>query len=621
MNMALSGRKSVVNIKEDALAESLLLAISAVCSLLTVCWMLWYCRYGIDFADEGFYLVWITDPFKYGTSVTQFGFVYHPLYMLLGRSIVALRLANILITFFLAWVLCNLFLREIFRSQDLGRLYLLTLSSALATASFTFLRLWSPTPSYNWLTFQALLVVAIGLLLAQKNGTRSSTAGWILIGVGGWLAFMAKPSSAAVLGASVAVYLLAARKLSAGTLAISLVTAMALLVLSAFTLDGSIMGFVDRLRRGVELAKLMGAGHSFSQIIRLDDFHLEDRAKSVLLAGTAVFFCSAWLSSSGGKVLRYGGHLLSIILAMTTIAIIFGRFEKPMEYGEFQHLVLWSVPFAAILLGFFLCRSNIFLKTPRSHWALGSVFLVFPHVFAFGTSNNYWWFGGLVCIFWILAGFIFLGSVASSRNLTALLLPLGLAVQLMTATQVFAGIEGPYYQPQPLHADDRRVKFGEQGGTILLPRTYGRYIEQAIDIASQARFKKGTPMIDISGHSPGVLYAIGASNTGLPWLYGNYPGISGGGEKMSTEVLKGTPCDELASAWLLAEPLGPVRMSPQIIASFGANLATDYEVVGTFETAPIVGGFTETQQQQILKPVRAFSVAKEACEATRALKK
>lgn len=621
MNMALSGRKSIVNIKEDALAESLLLAISAVCSLLTVCWMLWYCRYGIDFADEGLYLVWIADPFKYGISITQFGFIYHPLYVLLGRSIVALRQANILITFFLAWTLCNLFLREIFCSLDLGRLSRLIISSALATASFVFLRLWLPTPSYNWLTFQALLVVAIGLLLAQKNATRSSTAGWILIGVGGWLAFVAKPSSAAVLGASVFVYLLGARKLSARSMAISLVIAVALLVLTAFTLDGSIMGFADRLRKGMDLAKLMGAGHSFGQVFRLDDFHLEERAQRVLLAGTVAFFCSAWLSSSSRKVLRYGGNLLSIVFAMTTIAVIFGLFEKPMEYGEFQHLVLWSVPFAAILVGFSLGRSNIFLKISRSHWALGSVFLVFPHVFAFGTSNNYWWFGGLVCIFWILAGFIFLGPVASSRNLTALLLPLGLAAQLMTATQVLAGIEGPYYQPLPLHADDHRVKFGEQGGTILLPGTYGRYIEQAIDIANQAKFRKGTPMIDISGHSPGVLYAIGASNTGLPWLYGNYPGSSGGGEKMSTVIINSTPCDELASAWLLAEPRGPVRMSPQIIASFGANLATDYEVVGTFETAPIVGGFTETQQQQILKPVRAFSVAKEVCEETRALRK
>lgn len=87
---------------------------SAFVTTLILAWVLWYCSYGIDFTDESFYLVWMANPFNYGESVTQFGFVYHLLYELLHGDIVALRRVNILITFGLAWVLCAVFLKTVF---------------------------------------------------------------------------------------------------------------------------------------------------------------------------------------------------------------------------------------------------------------------------------------------------------------------------------------------------------------------------------------------------------------------------------------------------------------------------------------------------------------------------
>lgn len=87
-----------------------LVALCAVGTVLLIWWLLRYSTYGIDFTDESFYLVWISNPFIYDGSITQFGFVYHPLYMLLGCDIAALRQANILITFALAWSWHTLFL-------------------------------------------------------------------------------------------------------------------------------------------------------------------------------------------------------------------------------------------------------------------------------------------------------------------------------------------------------------------------------------------------------------------------------------------------------------------------------------------------------------------------------
>lgn len=76
--------------------------LTLAATMLILGWVLKYSSYGIEFTDEGFHLVSISNPFIYDFSITQFGFVYHPLYVLLGGDIAALRQANILVTFALA---------------------------------------------------------------------------------------------------------------------------------------------------------------------------------------------------------------------------------------------------------------------------------------------------------------------------------------------------------------------------------------------------------------------------------------------------------------------------------------------------------------------------------------
>ena len=116
-------------------------------------------------------------------------------------------------------------------------------------------------------------------------------------------------------------------------------------------------------------------------------------------------------------------------------------------------------------------------------------------------------------------------------------------------------------------------------------------------------------MIDLTGQSPGILYAMGASNIGQPWTIGGYPGS----DALAVAMLKKVTCKELAAAWLLAEPEGSRKISPEILLSFGANLATDYEIVDTFKTAEGAGGYKEVRVQQLLKPVRSVDAAINAC--------
>lgn len=84
--------------EKASIDEKVIMAISFVGTVFMLFFVFLYSRYGFDFTDESYYLSWIANPFDYAASATQFGFIYHPLYVLLDGNIAALRQANILIT-------------------------------------------------------------------------------------------------------------------------------------------------------------------------------------------------------------------------------------------------------------------------------------------------------------------------------------------------------------------------------------------------------------------------------------------------------------------------------------------------------------------------------------------
>jgi len=114
-------------------------------------------------------------------------------------------------------------------------------------------------------------------------------------------------------------------------------------------------------------------------------------------------------------------------------------------------------------------------------------------------------------------------------------------------------------------------------------------------------------MIDLSGHSPGVLYALGANSVGVAWTLGGYPGTA----KFVTRGLQGVPCEQLSEAWILAEPKGPRPVPWSVLASFGVSSEDDFKLVGEMRSP-------EGQIQYLSRPTRDAQEAIKACEAARA---
>ena len=593
------------------------LTTSMVASLSLLGWVMLRCRSGLDFTDEGFYLNWISNPWSYHSSVTQFGFVYHPLYKLVGGDIVLLRQANVLILFALGWALCVALLRSIFIQWDSidASLRAGAVGAALVAAagSLSFFDLWLPTPGYNSLTLQSLMLAATGALLAGRELSKSSFAGWILVGIGGGFAFLAKPTSAVMLGCIVAVYLAAAGKFRLRGLSISIAVAILFLVFSALAIDGSLFGFVRRIVDGMDIGNRLLAGHKLIDIFHLDEINLSDEQKSNFIHLLIVAFVATFLGFLANGLTRFGVALITIVISVLTIATIAGVLSPKISYEPFQPVQFSAVSFG-IALAAMMFPARVYRRLSRNSLTLIVFFAVLPYAYAFGTGNNYWAAGARAGLFWFLAGFVICAGFAAANAAWHKLLPAA-AVALVVSTGVLhSAMENPYRQTLPLRLQMSAVDIIPGKSRVFLPEQTAAYIRKLHQLVAANGFRAGDPALDLTGVSPGSLYAMGARPLGVAWTAGGYPGS----RDFLTAALDGETCEAIAASWILTEPGAADSFSPEILRPFGIDISTDYLDVGSISSTRSFA--PKHFEQRLLKPARSPEVARLACENARRMR-
>jgi hypothetical protein len=236
-----------------------------------------------------------------------------------------------------------------------------------------------------------------------------------------------------------------------------------------------------------------------------------------------------------------------------------------------------------------------------------------PHAFAFGTGNNYWQAGAGASIFWVYAGTSILATAARPGASWRVFMPVAAGVQLIAAMLMQVAMAHPYRQPLPLTMEAQPTVLGSASSTLLLSHGYAQYISRLRGWTHDADFAPGTPVVDMTGHSPGTLYSLGAKALGQPWILGGYAGS----DRAAEGILGKVPCEELARAWLLVQPQGPRKLSPAILQRSGMDMERDFAVVGSIDTPPGFGGYAVGTEQQLLRPKRPRSVAERECESAR----
>ena len=597
-----------INQNKD-LRLSLLIFLSSFSTTSILFLILKYSSYGIDFTDEGYYLNWISNPHLYKLSLSQFGFIYNPIYNLLDENIVLLRRVNFLFTFGLSTILVYLLFNQLNIKEKLDKIYQILLSFGIATASFTYL--FIQTPSYNHLTLQGLLFTCIGILLIDNINLNKNILAYIIIGFGSWLTFMAKPTSFIGLSFLILIYLIISKNFKLRFILISIITGLLLILISAFLIDGSIAKFFYRYLLTYEAKKLLQTGYDINSFIRIDELNLTSKIKKSIVVIGLLSILLLYLEYHNSKLTK----LISIIFSSLIIIFIFiiSVFEIDWNpaYGYHQpYLILSSVIVSVFIYLLSLFKNNI--KFENINWSLIFLFILIPYIFALGTSNNYSVQSGIASIFLLLVSFVFLVPISLKIKKIEIIVIFVIISQVYSSLHIKEKIEDPYRYNEPLRLSNTKISTNYKNNNIILSDEFAKYVKDARNVAAQSGFKRGDPIIDLSGRSPGLLYLMGAKSIGSAWNSGLY--------KSSSDIAKIrydlVNCSDLASAWVIHEINVPTSFSTDFLKNFSINFQSQYVLAGSFEVPRGAGGYMKNSIQKLYKPINKENV-KRSCNLLR----
>ncbi|GLR90998.1 hypothetical protein [Bradyrhizobium iriomotense] len=587
----------------SVLLDRTLSALSAVTTAILFAWVLYYSTYGLMLADEGHYLNFIANPFLYAVNIppTLFGFVYHWPYQWAGGDIAVLRMASFTLTMAQGWILSFLVIR---RFWTVDWLCAAVLSAGIGSLTLCDYRGWGVTPSYYTLTFQSLLMVMIGLLMADRPGRIGQVLGSILVGVGGWCCFMAKPTTAAAIALVVMLYVVVLRRKSLLPMLGAALIAFVLLMVTAYLIDGSMTGLVTRMVKSAEGMTLLGSGHNVSRILRIDSLATSRSQLAIAVLMAIAILLSIFMGATNRLLLSLA---LAAVLIVTLAIALLGTDPIGIEPST-----LFLVP-AFTCLGAMFYRKGSVLRTQASaSIVLALTFLVLPHVSALGTAANYWRIGAKDTLFWMLAAVAFLSPLVQHERSVVALLPLTVVAQLLAASVVNTSLLKPYGQVKDLRRYTA-VTHMPGGGKLVLSQPFHDYLATARAQAAAAGLEIGTPVIDLAGVTPALLYVLEARALGLPWLIGGYRGSNA----VAVKTLGPENCADLAKAWVLIEPEGPYHLDQDgVMASFGARQA-DYVAAARFAPPVFDGDYPNATRQFLLKPIRPSAMAEQSCREAR----
>ena len=590
-----------------------LILISSFCLLSTTLILYWVFKlsaYGIDFTDEGDYLNRISNPFLYKDfNVSKFGFIYYPIYNFVDGNIASLRRLNFFITFILAFTLVYQVINKLVKFDKINKVIQCALSSGIAISSFTYV--YIQTPSYNHLTFQALLITSIGIALIDVTKFNKNLLNFIIIGIGGWLTFMAKPSSAAGLAPVVLIYLILSKNFQLRFLLIAVVTSFILFIISAYIIDGSITAYVEQYILSFDLLTLQQSGYGINQIFRIDGLNL---SKKITLSIFFIFLISVffiWLTLKNYKINNFIYIITCFLILVIIATLAISDINWNPNYGDYQPHLFSGVGFACLFISIiFIFKKKIKIYDIR--WELFFLFLVLPYISALGTNNNYWLQSGVASLFYLISAFVLIIPWFFKLKLYQPIFFLILLSQLIASIHIKERIEKPYRYNQPLRLDDSRIVVNIKNHQLILSKEFANYISDARKIAAQSGFTKDDAMIDLTGQSPGLLYLLGAKSIGTAWNIGGYKG--------SLDMAKATfnliDCRDIANAWVLYENKGPRSISIDLLTSLGMNFPMQYQKFGSWETPSGAGGYKEIRTQELYKPLNV-NIAKASCEFKR----
>jgi hypothetical protein len=558
-----------------------ILASFVICCIL----LFWAMGRGYDFTDDAHYLIWTSNPFIYPWSVSEFGIIWHPIYKLVGGDIKSFRLAgaaalSISATIF-GWSIWRLVSRH--QRAAFAAPFILTIT----VSSFWNFVFWLPTPGYNELNLCGLMLFAAGLAFAtpvfgsdiSRATFPETAANAMLAAFGACVVAFAKPTTAVGAGLIGLAWLVIFRS-QRSLLFAACAAVFSVLFFSAVVavLDGNLHTFIQRKMTGIRMLAIHSPTHGLASIWQsvtdpIVDLVTYPPIRSPMLIILGIWFCWANIALWASRRTTWLVNVLSLALAAgvgITAADWRAGGNKTQEY----YVSLIAPMLLLIAFGSALAIKRA-LSKQRMPFAFATLIAMLPMVYSIGSGASGIYHASEASVFWLSATVI-LAAVTQDEHRHRILVGTAMFSAVLTVAILLGATADPYRLPGPLWGQTESVQIGALSSVLLVDKATATYITDLRQAAVAHDFEVGTPIIDLTGASPGTVFALGGEAPGIPWLSGGYIGSAA----YVRETLSQVPLDHLKRAWVLTTT-GTTNVIPDsVLRSLGLDFPQGYEAVG-----------------------------------------
>jgi len=565
---------------------------------------LYYSNFGFDQTDEGMALTIINNPFPYIGNVSQYGFIYYPIFKFLDGDIVAFRQINYCITILFSFILIFSSIRYLSKNIIISNSINSILSFGLSVCLGVLFNDWLITPNYNILVFQGLLIFLIGLninIFDQKK----RWLGLLLISLGGFVIFLGKPTSAIML--AVIFFILFFKQLTINKIASLIIFLLAISTLFLFLIDHSFFEFYNRMHYASSLYELTEHNLIKKILLKFIDSPFDYKGEGIyyfVIIILLLFLCSFWEKI---KINKFYSLSVSVFFVFAVIFLILHPIQ--LSFNKYLLWILICIPIASFLYVFYIeivspYTKPIFLKYTNENKKLIALYILSPFILVFGTNTNPYSSVSQYSFIWVISSLFIILPASNKKSDCDELIPLVMASQILYLLIISLHIISPYRQDQPLFKNNMKFYIKDEAYLILSDERFNFFTKVREIFKSQGLFNK-ISIIDLTGMSPGLIYLIGGKSIGSPW-------INGGSAYHSIERLYGqlihASCEDLSKSYILTEPKSQRAVDLRLLEMIGGNLAEDYKMVEKWRPSNYLS--TEWHQQYLYQPVRVDKIQK-----------
>jgi hypothetical protein len=546
--------------------------------------LLWSLPRGLDLTDEGYYLTEIAHPGDSTATALLFGWAWHPFYEATGGSVAGLRLVGFALVALFSAALTLAVLRLAPSRPGSSRLSAACVCLVAMALAFLPLSSIPATPSYNTLAWLGMAAAALGCALAWSG--RRPLLGGMLVGLAG-AAAAAKPTTALVL--AVAVLLTTPWRRTGIRPVLAAITVLAAcFVALVSTAPGHLGGLADVVQRGVEAT----VGHA--DLVRRDPYL---RSMQVL-AGVVL---ATMAGAAAGRVAKHR-PLPGATLGAVSVGVAVASLWRWWHVGMTSTIDV-LLPTAALtsfgVLGVLALATRVRSRGRSTHLdpvhvRLTILLTLLPVAYGFGTNNNLWSWMGQTAVFWFLAILLLMGATGAVAAAAG-----GLAAYTALVSAVITPLDP--YRNGPL-TQTRATQVSLAGATVRLPADDAQVATEMLAVGERLGVTRETRVLDLTGASPGTVWAWGARPLASGWLIGGYP-ESLEAARTSIEPAR---CD-LGRALVLWAPDQMRAIPADVLETWGVAVPGDYRAVATFRRISVPAAAdrptTTFQTVTVLEPV------------------